>query len=310
MSNKFTSEVDLVKRPEFSIITPVFNGGAFLESTIHSVLEYARNEPYEYIIVDNASTDNTRAIIESFGDSVILLEEHKKGEGFAVNAALEISRGRYALVVNCDDPLFTKEIFSDVANIFQSNENVVAVYSDWRTINSQGHVIKLNFPREFSLKALVAELDCLPGPGAFFRIEVALAVGGRNPDWKYVSDYEFWLRMSTMGIFHKKSGITAQWRIHEGSITGTSSTSRISEQRNIAAEVFVKSTQLPIFLRMQALSNIYFQEYLFEYYVNKRVAWKELFLSGFNGIQPYRFRNLRTVFYITYARIGRKTVDD
>ena len=51
--------------PFFSIVTPVFNGEKFIEETINSVLDQSIND-YEYLIVDNLSTDNTPNIIKRY----------------------------------------------------------------------------------------------------------------------------------------------------------------------------------------------------------------------------------------------------
>ena len=303
MLDRDSESVEDFNVPEFTIITPVHNGESFLEDTIMSVLAYANGVSYEYIVVDNGSTDGTKDIIESFGKKIKYIQEEQRGEGFAVNTGMKAGRGKYALVVNCDDPLFTQEIFTGISSIFQMNPKVVAIYSDWRVIDPKGNVVKLVFPRSYSRKSLIAELDCLPGPGSFFKLTAAVTVGGRNPYWMYVSDYEFWLRMSAAGDFIKRPGVYAQWRIHDQSITGSSNENRITEQRNLAAENFVKTTKTVVKLRRQALSNIYFQQFMYGYYTNSKFLTKKLFLSGLNGLEPFRSANIRITVFMLMAKI-------
>ena len=293
--------------PEFTIITPVHNGESFIKATIESVLEFAKDFSYEYILVDNSSTDKTPEIIAAFGQKIRVIQEPQLGEGYAVNSGMHSGRGKYVLVVNCDDPLFTQEIFAGVSNLFTTNPNVVVIYSDWRIIDVTGQVLKHVFPRSFSRKSLITELDCLPGPGAFYRLETALAVGGRKPDWKYVSDYEFWLRMSTEGEFMKRSGILAQWRSHDDSITGSSKEYLITKQRNLAAELFVKSNRFKRKFRREAVANIYFQQFMYEYYTNSKFAAKKLLRSCLNGRVLMRLKNLRIVIFAALSILQKKT---
>ena len=59
--------------PKITIVTPNFNGGAYSEKTIKSVL--SQNYPnLEYIIIDGASTDNSADIIKKYEPVVILVE--------------------------------------------------------------------------------------------------------------------------------------------------------------------------------------------------------------------------------------------
>ena len=53
----------------FSIVTPVFNGEKFIEETINSVINQSIDD-YEYIIVDNLSTDNTPNIIKKYSSKI------------------------------------------------------------------------------------------------------------------------------------------------------------------------------------------------------------------------------------------------
>ena len=55
--------------PFFSIVTPVFNGERYIEETIKSVISQSIND-YEYIIVDNLSTDNTPNIIKKYSSKI------------------------------------------------------------------------------------------------------------------------------------------------------------------------------------------------------------------------------------------------
>ena len=53
---------------DFTIITPVYNGAAWIEETINSVLKVCAGLNYQYILVDDGSTDNTSEILQKYLD--------------------------------------------------------------------------------------------------------------------------------------------------------------------------------------------------------------------------------------------------
>ena len=54
---------------KISIITPVFNGAKYIETTIKSILSQTYNN-IEYIVVDGGSTDGTKEIIEKYKNKI------------------------------------------------------------------------------------------------------------------------------------------------------------------------------------------------------------------------------------------------
>ena len=68
-----------MKSPFFSIVTPVFNGEKYIEETINSVINQSIND-YEYVIVDNLSTDNTTSIISKYSTKIHKIISEKDNE--------------------------------------------------------------------------------------------------------------------------------------------------------------------------------------------------------------------------------------
>lgn len=91
---------------KISIITPNYNHGLFLEEAIQSVMGQT-NPPSEYIIIDDASTDGSREIIDKYASlySFIRPIYHRKNEGIlsTLNQGLKEAKGDYILFLSADD---------------------------------------------------------------------------------------------------------------------------------------------------------------------------------------------------------------
>ena len=83
--------------PLLTVFTPTYNLELYIEETIKSVLNQTFTD-FEYLIVDDASTDNTIQIIKSINDPRIRLIKNKTNQGIAYNRNLAIkeAKGKYS----------------------------------------------------------------------------------------------------------------------------------------------------------------------------------------------------------------------
>lgn len=92
---------------KISIVIPCYNSA----DTIHELLESLESQecdyPWEIIIVDNGSTDNTMTVVNKFSDRFknfkVISAVQKKGAGYARNKGVESSKGGYILFCDSDD---------------------------------------------------------------------------------------------------------------------------------------------------------------------------------------------------------------
>lgn len=87
-----------------SVVINNFNYGRFLREAIESALEQT-HPGTEVIVVDDGSTDDSREIIASFGTAIHPLLKENGGQGSALNAGIEASRGEVVLFLDADDKL-------------------------------------------------------------------------------------------------------------------------------------------------------------------------------------------------------------
>jgi glycosyltransferase involved in cell wall biosynthesis len=271
-----------------TIITPVYNGEKHISETIKSIISANIKINYEHIVINDGSTDLTSSILNQYKEKIIILSQENLGESAAVNCGLMRSKGQFILVVNADDPLLTGELINQGVKILISNPSIVAVYPDWKIISDSNETKKIKILPEYSDELMIGRCRCLPGPGTLFRKDVALRIGGRSTDWKFVSDYEFWLRMSRQGVITRLPGVLAQWR---ESVSSTSLSQRglsMANERIKVIESFLLENRLPLSLQRKARGNSHYlaarltffdpsipgRTMLFKAFINRR-GWPE-----------------------------------
>jgi glycosyltransferase involved in cell wall biosynthesis len=85
-----------------SVVIPVRNGARYLGEAIESVLSQGISE-IDVIVVDNGSTDGSRAVAESFGARVRLIDEPQPGAAHARNSGARLATGEYLAFLDADD---------------------------------------------------------------------------------------------------------------------------------------------------------------------------------------------------------------
>jgi glycosyltransferase involved in cell wall biosynthesis len=273
----------MVLKPVITIITPVYNAEKFIAETISSVLNAQIIIPYEYIVIDDGSTDSTAKILNKYANRIKIFMQSNIGESATVNRGLDIAQGDFVLVISADDPLLSGELINQACKILVDRPELVAIYPDWKIINEFGQLIKTKVVSEYSEEIMIGRCKCLPGPGTIFRKSAALKVGGRKKQWKYVGDYDFWLRISRVGKIIRMPGVMAQWRQNENSTSTSQRGIAMAVERIDVIRDFLEENILPLRLRRKALGN--------SYYLAARLAF---FDSQINGrsllIKAFKFR--------------------
>ena len=182
---------------KFSIITPSYNQGEYIEDTIRSVLNQNYSN-FEHIIFDNKSTDNTEEILKKY-NHLIWKSERDSGQTNAINKGLAKASGDILCYLNSDDALAPGALeFS--AKYFENNEVVDLVYGNCILIDTKGRVIKTRKSEEFNLNRLLyLGYSYIQQPSTFFRKSVVEDIGYFNENLKYVMDYDYWIRAAKNG---------------------------------------------------------------------------------------------------------------
>ena len=141
-------------RPSVSVILATYNRANLLSRSIESVLEQSYRD-FELIIVDDASTDNTKEVVESFNDSRInyITYAKNKGAANARNIGIENSLGTYIAFQDSDDEWIADKLKKQMAFFNKAPDTVGVVYTDMYRINN-GKNIYWHSPTDISTKLI------------------------------------------------------------------------------------------------------------------------------------------------------------
>ncbi len=204
-----------------------YNAEKYIGEAIESVLAQTF-VAFEFIIVDDGSTDGTLAIAQSYQakDSRILIDSHENiGLGNSLNRAMKMAKGEWIARMDADDIMLPNRLKEQLSYLQAHPE--VSLVSCWNYyINSQGRQIgKLVFPKDLNneedCKRYLADNKAihLLHPGVMMRKEAVLEAGGYKPIVPG-QDIELWNRLLERKVVMVcMPQILMKYRIHKGSVT-------------------------------------------------------------------------------------------
>lgn len=131
--------------PKASIVITNYNYGRFLARCIDSALAQSHPDT-EVVVVDDASTDNSREVIESYGSRVVaVLQDSNSGQGAAFNAGFGVCKGDVVLFLDADDWLYPAAAGRIVAAM---SRGVAQVQFRLHLVDGEGRRIDLLPPPE------------------------------------------------------------------------------------------------------------------------------------------------------------------
>lgn len=184
------------KTPKISVIMSVHNGMPFLKEAVESIIRQ-KFKDLEFIIVDDASADNSWEYLKNLRDKRIKLMKNKKNLGLAtsLNIALKKTRGTYIARMDADD-ISKSERLNTQLKFMKQNPQVDICGSFASVIDENGKIIgKVKKPiTDNRIKKELYWLTPLLHPTWLAKKEVFTKLNGYDENWDYVEDFEFLTR--------------------------------------------------------------------------------------------------------------------
>jgi glycosyltransferase involved in cell wall biosynthesis len=187
--------------PKISVVTPSFNQGRYIESTIKSVLDQGYPN-LEYLIMDGGSTDGTVEIIEKYSDQLTYwVSEPDEGQTDALIKGFNRASGDI-LCWLCSDDLFEARTLQEVAEIFVQHPDWEVVYGDSFWIDADGRPIRFKKEIPYYNFVWMYDHDYLPQPSTFWRRGIYEKVGGLDVRMELSMDSDLWSRFAEHTALH------------------------------------------------------------------------------------------------------------
>ena len=209
--------------PPITVLMPVFNGASHLRAAIDSILAQT-HRAFEFLIVDDGSTDATPQILATYQDSRIRVERFERNRGLsaALNHGLQLAAAPLIARQDADDVSHPRRLAAQLA-CFDQHAALVIAGSQARSLNERGAVIgKVNRPLE---RASIHWYAVVDNPfihtAVMFQRSVALDCGGYEAAFDpYSQDYALWWRMIQRGPSLNLRDRLVDYRVNAASIIG------------------------------------------------------------------------------------------
>jgi len=217
-------QIKSMKSIKVTVLMSVYNGEQYLPQSIESILNQTYDN-YEFIIIDDASTDKSYSILEKYASlhSQIVLIKNEKNLGLtkSLNLGIKMSRGKYIARQDHDDISHPDRLEKEVSYLDQ-NRDVMLVTGNLELIDSLGMFIK--HTKRFMEQKLIAWYllfyNVIGGHSlVMFRKENVVSLGGYNEAFPFGQDYQLWLRLVESGKLVILPDVLLQWRQHDKSIS-------------------------------------------------------------------------------------------
>jgi len=211
-------------KPQLSVITPVFNGGKFIEFCIKNVIEQKCAEA-EHIIIDGGSTDGTVEIIRKYAEEynhIRWRSEPDRGQSDAMNKGIAVAQGQVVGFLNVDD-YYEAGVFRDVLSIFKRLRQPALLVGNCNIWDDNGKLLSINKPAQIGLLNLLKRKydEAFPmNPAAYFYHKALHErIGPYEVDERFVMDVHFVFKAVQKANVTYVDKIWGNYRYLEGTTT-------------------------------------------------------------------------------------------
>jgi glycosyltransferase involved in cell wall biosynthesis len=208
-----------MSEPNVTIVTATRNRCALLRESIASVQRSAHPD-WEYLVVNDCSSDGTRDFLDSVGDDRItgIHMRRQMERSYCRNVGLRVARGDFVLFLDDDDLLDAAALTRHLQS-FQTHPEAVASIGGFTVFDESGS----RLPKKIVKRVLLRDIfeDVLfgfvaVGGQSLVRRASMRTVRGWNRAYSICEDHELWLRLSRLGPVVLRPDLVLDYRVHEG----------------------------------------------------------------------------------------------
>ena len=221
--------------PLVSVITAVYNGSLYIEETIKSILNQTITD-FEYIIIDDASTDDSVDRIMGFSDPRIKLVKNMTNSRLVKtrNRGLDLAQGRYIALLDHDDVAYTNRLELQY-KFLEERPEFIMVGAQAENIDEAGRLLGSRITRKDSPEQLKARLlfrNPFVNSTLFFRRNATEPMKYRS-EFPLSEDYDFIVRIADLGKIYILPQPLLKYRLHSNNYSHLASEDVLNFAREI-----------------------------------------------------------------------------
>ena len=217
------------KKPKISVLMPVYNTKEeYLREAVESILNQTFTD-FEFIIINDGSTNNAKDVILSYTDNRIKYYEQENIKLIGtLNRGLSLCTGEYIARMDSDD-ISLPERFAKQVEILDNNPDI-GIVSCWFKCFPDEYICQ-NKERPKYLDLLKS--NQLAHPAVMFRKEIFDKYDLKYENYLHAEDYELWSRLIKYTDFYNIQEILLNYRVHPGSISCESKQIQIETDKKV-----------------------------------------------------------------------------
>jgi glycosyltransferase involved in cell wall biosynthesis len=214
-----------MNKTKVTVLMSVYNGARFLRDAVESILAQTMSD-FEFIIIDDGSTDETADILASYRDSRLrIVHQPNQGLPAALNRGLRMARAELVARMDADDISLPKRLQHQYQHML-AHPQITVLACDALVIDEKGHLTgQCHRPARAHADILRDILEIrgrsLTHPAVIYRRSSILAINGYNERFRNSEDVDLWLRISAHGSLAALPQTLFHYREHQNTQSGT-----------------------------------------------------------------------------------------
>ena len=183
---------------EVSVVMSVYNGEKYLKKAINSILQQSYQN-FEFIIIDDGSTDKTSEILKSFKDFRIKVIRNIENIGLtkSLNKGIKAAKGQYIARMDADDISLPHRLEIQIG-FLEKHSDFALVGSSYYQIDDFGKIVAYIkvLTENLEIRAGLLQQNWFGHGSVMMRKSAFVKCKGYNEEFEYAQDYDLWLRLS------------------------------------------------------------------------------------------------------------------
>lgn len=217
-----------LENPKVTVLMPVYNGEQYLSEAIESILNQTFTD-FEFLIINDGSTDRSVDIIESYDDPRIQLVHNGKNLKLitTLNRGIDLARGEYIARMDSDDISLPDRLAKQV-EFLDTNPLCAVVAVKITQIDASGRLLgdwkgDRGAVTAEGIRKHLPVVNCIAHPGVMMRKSIVSRYR-YDPSQRHAEDYDLWLRLCSDGYRIEKIGEPLlKYRVHGMQVTSINS---------------------------------------------------------------------------------------